>query len=106
MCSGAAPAMTGLTVVNGMAPLMGNKSYRKSLAKLDAKTTPDFMKQTTDKLMPTQVRQEIIKKGGGDMLYNSSSEAVEASNRATEEENRQRVARAFAAKYNNQIKLL
>ena len=70
------------------------------------KTTPEPVKMMYDRLMPDEVRKGIIKEGGKDMLYNNSSEGIEANNKMSEEEQRQAVQRAFAAKYNNQVQML
>jgi hypothetical protein len=87
----------------------GIRLAAKAENKLYEKTMPDAGKQMMDKFMPSSVRQGILDskdKGAKATLYKPNSEAEEAQGALDAEEQRQVVARAFAAKYNNQPRLL
>lgn len=98
---GVKTAMNLVTPGIGLAAKAENKLYEK--------TMPDAGKQMIDKITPTSVRQGMLQsndKGAKNTLYNQNSETEEAANVAKQEEDRLAIQRAFAAKYNNQARLL
>ena len=106
MCTGGSgstgKAMNAIIPITaGIPPFM-----KKPMLKVAEVATPSFMKGINDKLMPTEVRQELIKGGGKKLVSNPTSEEEEAQNRALAEEESLKLKRAFAAKYNNQVKML
>lgn len=91
-----------LVAKNPLMPSFLKKPMMKGIGAI----TPKPLKEFNDAFLPDSARKDIIKAGGKSMLANPNSEAEQAVNVANAEAERQRVQRAFAAKYNNQVRML